>query len=299
MSKIAIVGSVTLDFVFQIPRMPEAHEKLQAGQMIVAGGGSASNVAHWLSSLGHDVKMFSVVGDDPMSSIAVDSLAQAGVDITGIRRMPGIGPSVMAIFTNGNYKSMVGAGTWDVAKSCWDEMLRETDFSTFDRVHIIPKVYGNLFGTGRRADLVDIPVSADLNGTYSPQMIADLDLAFSNYDEISAQTGTSDIRTKVAADLTGKQYALIVTRSREDVTSYGSGTETRIKPKAVDVIDRAGGGDAFCAGYLHAMNAGASSDTAIKTGLHLAGIVISALGCRPASAEVDATLCTLKIRFPT
>lgn len=293
MSRIAVVGGITLDILFEVPRLPEPHEKLPARQMMVAGGGAASNVAYWLARLGHRVQMFSVAGTDPLTGVALDSLAGAGVDLSGVRRVPGLGPSISAIFSNGSYKSMVGGGNWDAARAHWQEMLAAQDFSTHDHVHIIPRVYPFLFGAGRRADLTGRPVSSDLNGTYDPGMIAALDLAISNHDEITAQAGPGDIGARVAADLGDRPYHLVVTRAAEEVAVFHNGHDLRIRPTPLPVVDRAGGGDAFCAGFLHACDAGASAGRPWARGCGWPGRRSRPWAAPADNATVDAALAAL------
>jgi sugar/nucleoside kinase (ribokinase family) len=291
MTKVAIVGNVSLDILFQISRLPRDHEKLAAEAMVISGGGAPANVAHWLARLGHDVHVFSVTGTDPLSGVAVDSLRTVGVDVSGIRRRAEIGPSISAIFTGGAHKSMVGGRRQ--AMEPWAELVGELDLSGYDHVHIVARLHPLLFAGGRRADLRGRTVSADLNGSYSPDLVADLDFAFTNHDEISARTGTHDIAALLAADLAGRPHHLLVTHAAEEVSCYRSGAVTRVVPDPAPAVDRAGGGDAFCAGYLHASWVGAPPQQAIRAGLRLARATLSALGCRPDTPEVDAALAAL------
>jgi len=293
MTRIAVVGNVSLDILFRVPRLPHEHEKLAADEMVIAGGGAPSNVAHWLARLGHEVDLHSVTGDDPLSAVAVASLAEFGVDVAGVRRVAGLGPSVSAIFTHGERKSMVGGGRPRMARPHWAEMVAALDLSGYDHVHIVARVHPFLFAYGRRADLVGRTVSADLNGMYSPALVGDLDYAFTNHDEIFAQTGAADIAGMVAADLAGRPHHLLVTRGAEEVACLRPGGVVRVAPHEVPAVDRTGGGDAFCAGYLHATWRGAGVTEAIAAGLRLARATLGALGCRPATPEVEEALAAL------
>src|SRR5262249_54680745 len=150
-----------------------------------------------------------------------------------------------------------------------------------------------LFAGGRRADLVGRPVSADLNGHCSAQLVADLDFCFTNYDEVTRCSGATDIARHVASELSGADYHLVVTQAAEDVACYRPEGIIRVKPQPVAATDRSGAGDAFCAGYLHAIWADRQPDGAIRAGLKLAAAVLSAFGCRPATSEVDSALVAL------
>jgi sugar/nucleoside kinase (ribokinase family) len=293
MTRVCIVGNIGLDVLFPVTRMPESHEKLRAETVIVAGGGAPANVAHWLARLGHEVRFHAVTGTDPLSDLAVDSLARVGVDVSGVRRHAGLAPSIATILTNGPDKRMVVSGQPPKAEPLWRELVKDLDFTPCDHVHTTALLHRYLFAGGRRADLVDRPVSADLNGRYSAQLVADLDFCFTNYDEFTRCTGATDIAQHVAADLSDADYHLVVTHAAEDVACYQPGSVIRVKPQEVAATDRSGAGDAFCAGYLHAIWTGRQPDGAIRAGLKLAAAVLSAFGCRPATSEVDDALAAL------
>lgn len=293
MKKIAVVGNVSLDILFEAPRMPHQHEKLQAEHMTIAGGGAPANVAHWLARLGHEVRFFSVTGNDPLSDLAVESLRTAGVDITNVRRIAGVGPSVCAIVTQGSHKSMVCGSPAAATLAHWAAMLNEADFSTYDHVHIMPRLHSPLFAGGRRGDLAGRTISTDLNGSYSPQLVADIDFAFSNYDEISAKSCRRDIDAMIAADLAGRPHHLLVTRGADEIVCYRAGETLRVIPRSVATLDRTGGGDAFCAGYLHKILQGAEPADAINAGLTLAQATLQAFGGRPATSTINTALATL------
>ena len=51
--RIAVLGNINLDLVFQVDRLPEPHEKMGAQRVDIGGGGAPANVAWWLARLGH------------------------------------------------------------------------------------------------------------------------------------------------------------------------------------------------------------------------------------------------------
>ncbi|WP_172292131.1 carbohydrate kinase family protein [Pseudoruegeria sp. HB172150] len=286
--RVAILGNLNLDLVFQVARLPEPHEKMGAESVTIDGGGAPANVAWWLARLGHEVEYFAVAGDDPLSGVTVDSLARAGVGTGGIRRCPEIGPTLAVILANGSDKRMIGAraGCADRAAEAWKTLVAETDFSSFDRLHTMARAHPLLFTPNRRADLAGIPVSADLNGQYSADVAADFDLCISNHDELARYTGRRDMPAMIAADLAGKPHHVVITSGAEEVAAYRPAGTTRVVPPPVEAVDRSGAGDAFCAGYLHAAWQGLTPEDAIHTGLRLAAAAMSGPGCRP---DTDAS----------
>jgi ribokinase len=296
MSRIAILGNLGVDLLYRVSRLPAQHEKVQTPEVTVSGGGAPANVAHWLARLGHDVRFHAVTGTDPLSQMAVDFLDQAGVDVSAIDRHADVGPSVASIFTGGTTKAMVCAGSRDLDRH-WHDMAARADFSSFDHVHFAPSYHGLLFDGGRRGDLRRATVSADLNGHVSPALLADPDISFTNRDELDralADQAKCDLDVLLKRAHSGSGRRLIVTEGQNGATCHRKGLRTRVAPAPLTPLDRTGGGDAFAAGCLHALLRGDGDEDALRSGLHLAGAVIRAMGSRPDTQDVTAALEDLR-----
>lgn len=298
MKKVLVVGNMNLDILYKVPRLPEDHEKIGAEKMVVAAGGATANVAYWLASLGHDVHFASVIGSDPMSGFVLDRLSGAGVDTHQVRRSDEIGPNIMSVFTNGPQKRMVGGRTGNAAP-LWETLIRELDFTGYDHVHFLARLYPGLCNLGRRDLLRQSVLSTDLNGQYSPDLISDFNICFTNHDEVSRAARSDMVAAMLARDLEGRMFQLIVTRGASDITCYRPEGQVRIVPEHVDIVDRTGGGDAFCAGYLHACWAGFDPTDAMGAGSKLAAAAFSGFGSWPdtsVSRSILADLRTLHTR---
>jgi len=78
-------GSIKVDEVFRLDRIPDRHEKIPACDVKVGGGGSAANTAVWLSRQGLDVRMHGWVGDDLHGAFALRDLQASGVSTSGVK----------------------------------------------------------------------------------------------------------------------------------------------------------------------------------------------------------------------
>jgi len=289
MNKILVVGNTGLDILYRVPRLPGPHEKLFTDDLTVSGGGSPANTAHWLAGLGHEVHFATVVGTDLLSRFALDCLAREGVDVSLSISDPEGGLSVASIFSIEAEKSMICGGQ-PASGRLWRDLIERIDFSLFDHVHISPAVFRLLFAQGRPKDLYGRTVSTDMNGSYAPEMPASLDLCFTNRDELARATGNIPVSELLARDCAGHPYHLVVTCAGTSVTSYRPDGPVRVAPEQAEIRDRSGGGDAFCAGYIHGYLQKASDDTAIEIGLAMARAAFSGLGCRPRTPLVRRTL---------
>lgn len=81
-----VVGSVNLDLVATVARLPEAGETIGAARLAKVPGGKGANQAVAAARLGADVRLIAAVGRDDNADLALQLLAAGGVDLTGVRR---------------------------------------------------------------------------------------------------------------------------------------------------------------------------------------------------------------------
>ncbi len=81
---IVVVGSVNMDIVVPVPRLPGRGETISGGDSAFYGGGKGANQACAARKLGALVTMIGEVGSDPFGTALVSGLKQVGVDVTKI-----------------------------------------------------------------------------------------------------------------------------------------------------------------------------------------------------------------------
>lgn len=89
MKKILVVGSLNMDFVIGVQKIPVPGETILAKAMRLVPGGKGANQAYAAAKLGGQVAMIGAVGDDPFGRQLTSNLAEVGVDISGIETLPG------------------------------------------------------------------------------------------------------------------------------------------------------------------------------------------------------------------
>lgn len=87
MKKIAVVGSINMDYVLNVPHMPQTGETLLTQKFEMLPGGKGANQACAAGKLEGSVTMLGAVGDDGAGEALCESLRCAGVDISRIRRV--------------------------------------------------------------------------------------------------------------------------------------------------------------------------------------------------------------------
>ena len=79
MPDIAVLGSLNMDLVIRVPRVPEAGETLHAHSFMDNPGGKGGNQAVACARMGASVSMIGRVGDDAFGQALKASLARDGI----------------------------------------------------------------------------------------------------------------------------------------------------------------------------------------------------------------------------
>ena len=84
---IVVFGSINVDLVARVPRLPRPGETLVGSRFEMAPGGKGANQALAAARAGAVVRLFACVGRDAMAPIALRNLREAGVDLSGVREV--------------------------------------------------------------------------------------------------------------------------------------------------------------------------------------------------------------------
>ncbi len=111
MSKVIVFGSMNMDLSIDAPRVPAAGETLSGSGFITAAGGKGANQAVAAARLGADVRMIAAVGADGFGEELAAGLAEASVDVSGVRRLSDVTTGVAVILrTAGENRIVLHAG---------------------------------------------------------------------------------------------------------------------------------------------------------------------------------------------
>jgi ribokinase len=79
--ELTVVGSINLDLVARVERLPRPGETVSGTEFTRVPGGKGANQAVAAARLGARVKMIGAVGEDPFAEEALTELRQAGVEL--------------------------------------------------------------------------------------------------------------------------------------------------------------------------------------------------------------------------
>ena len=79
-----MIGSANVDYAVSLPRLPNPGETVSGGTLLVNLGGKGANQAVAARRLGGEVRMVGCVGDDADGRRIRESLAAAGIEVSGL-----------------------------------------------------------------------------------------------------------------------------------------------------------------------------------------------------------------------
>jgi len=86
--KIAVLGSLNMDLVMEVERLPRPGETVAGKAFGRYPGGKGNNQAIASARLGAEVSLFGHVGTDAFGEELLKVAQDAGVDVTGVKRLP-------------------------------------------------------------------------------------------------------------------------------------------------------------------------------------------------------------------
>lgn len=285
MSEVVVIGGANMDLHARSDA-PVVLGSSNPGRGTLSPGGVARNIAESLARLGTTAALVAVVGDDPVGDDVLAATADAGVDLSHVRRRHVRTGTYNAILDN------TGELVVAVADMAATEQLSPLAVEAARDVIGSAKmlvVDGNV-PPGSAARALEIAYAAGVPVLLEPVSVPkatglrdrlDADhpvfAVTPNLGELGALTGLStdgdDEVAEAAAQLHERGAELVwVRRGRDGSWLSGPDGQTRIPAVPVDVVSVTGAGDAMVAGFCHALLDGAGPAEAARFGAAAAAV---------------------------
>jgi len=285
-------GELNLDLIlYGLPDELPPERELLADRMMLTLGSSSAIVAHNLAALGSRVGFQSLVGDDSLGQIALDRLAQSGVDVSQVRRVDGPTKTGLTVILQrtGWRNILTYAGT--IAELSLKNL--DFDYLADSRHFHLSSLYlqralqpdlGELF---RRLKSAGLTISLDTNddpedrwGGGLKDILKYVDLLLPNSREATRITGTDD--PEIAIKQLAEMVPLVVVKLGHEGALAQRGTERFTSPSLkVSAVDAVGAGDSFDAGFLHEYLRGSDLTTCLASGNRAGALSVT----RPGGTE--------------
>ena len=279
-NRIAVVGSLNIDLVVQLDRMPAAGETVFGTTLERHPGGKGLNQAVAAARLESEVHMIGAVGDDGSGDWLRDVVRREGIHSDGIATATGTsGTALIEVDNSGQNRIIVIPGAND-------GLLPEhatAAVAAMDRVDVVigqfeirQTVTTAAFTAAHERGAVSVLNPAPA-AAVSDELAAVTDWLIPNEHEfaiIAAAAGLSDDVEDPAALVAfaeGLGVRLLVTLGERGAVIVGrDGKIRRVETPTVDAVDTTGAGDAFVGAFAFGLASGRSEDSAARLGCAIA-----------------------------
>ncbi len=295
MTRVVVVGSVNVDLVVSVGRLPRAGETVAGGTFARHGGGKGANQAVAAARLGAKVAIVGAVGADELGEEALAELAGEGIDVDHVTRLEGVPTGVAAIVVDESGENQIAVASGANAQldaaaveRVLAALLNQGGSDPPGVVLLVNEVPEAAVAAGLRAAsaagwLVVLnpaparPAGADLGGV----------ILTPNADEARELAGEEDAEAaaRVLGERTGA--AVLVTLGADGALLLDGGEAQRLPAPPVDVVDTTGAGDTVNGALAAELAAGRPLAEAVRFALAAAALSTTAAGARTGMPRRD------------
>ncbi len=271
---IVVVGSVNLDIVVSVERLPVAGETVSGGDLNHFPGGKGANQALAARRLGADVALVACVGDDGNADEALALLVEGGVDLSRCSRVANAatGVALIAVSAAGENQIVVVPGA-----------NRLMDIGTLSIPHadaLICQLEVPAAVLQKACATFDGFVSINL----APAMNVPAEL-ISRANLIVVNETEAKFYGEALSKIKGM---LAITYGGDDAVLYmGEKELARATPPRVSVVDTTGAGDTFTAALTLALIEGMEPQGALDFACAAGAAATQRAGAQPALPRRD------------
>jgi sugar/nucleoside kinase (ribokinase family) len=277
---VVALGQNALDRLARIENVPPAGGKCEALQVTENPGGQVATAALACARLGLRVVYVGVIGDDTAGERAIAPLAEAGVDLSSVRKVSGAATQGAMIWVDANgERTLVWHRDPRLALHARDlaalpiESARLLLLDAGD-----PEVALSAATRARGAGVASL-LDADTPGPGVAELARRVDFPVIS-EPLAAALGEGDPAAGLAELSAGRPRMAVATLGSRGAIAR-RGDEILTSPAfPVDIVDTTGAGDAFHAGLAWAVLAGEGAAASLRT-----ANAVAALACRGVGAQ--------------
>ena len=293
--KVLVVGSLNMDLVTEMDRMPDVGETVLGSELRYIPGGKGANQACAVGKLGGSVKILGCIGDDEFGRIQKEALINSNVDVTNLKisNCHNTGTALIYINADGDNSIVVipGANT-----ECDIEYLKQKDalFQECDIVMLQMEIpYDAIYYAIHRAK--ELKKTVILNPAPAPEAIPDETIKMIDYltpnetELLKMMNGTGlDLESveTAAQKLRERGANNVIVTLGERGALHTNAEETVIYPvRKVKAKDTTAAGDSFVGALAVALAEGKSTQEAIEFANIVSSVVVTQKGAQSSIPE--------------
>ena len=285
MKKIVVVGSINMDVVIRVPRIPAVGETVLAKGQNLFGGGKGANQAIAASRLGGNVYMIGRLGDDVYGKKLHQELVKSNVNVEGVEFDPEVptGTAYIYVSDQGENNIVVNPGANSKVDrnqiDRYEALFQDAEYCVIQMEIPIDTVeYVISLCKKKNIKVILNPAPAH---TLSDEAFKDLYMILPNETELGILCNNNGSLEEMADHIYNKGVKnVIVTLGEKGCMLVNNEGVKHFPAPPFSPVDTTAAGDAFVAGMTVGLSEGMNYEKAIKFASYVAGVTISREGAQ-------------------
>lgn len=290
---ITVFGSINLDLVVVVPRLPGPGETVNGPDHQSFAGGKGANQALAARLAGAEVSMIGAVGSDAFADLALANLLAAGVELSHVRRLDGAtGLALIGVDAGGENQIIVASGANARVDANWLAGALAVDGMLVLQGEVPAQQALAAMKSAKVAGASVFYNPAPVPRNSIPELIEQVDVLVVNETEaqhIGSALGVAGEPEDFAEAVASDHRLVVVTLGADGVVARKGKDRFRFRPPAVEVVDTTGAGDAFCGALAAALHSKLELEVALKQGVAAGSLACTRTGAQssaPTSAQI-------------
>ena len=296
---IVVIGSINMDLVLRVPRMPLPGETLTGGAFQTIPGGKGANQAVACARLGRGaaggqpVAMIGCLGDDAFGTTLRAALVADGIDVSHVTSLPGVASGIASILVDasGQNSIVIAGGANDLLSPAHiDAALPLIERASIVVLQLesplatVQHAIAVAHGLGKTVVLNPAPAAS-----LPAAVLSQVDYLIPNEIEAAMLLGADADADADDAAAPARAAALQAAGCRNVLVTLGAkgvhaaladGSRRDFPARTVTAVDTTAAGDTFIGGFVAALAAGADPARAIDVGQRAAAIGVTRPGAQ-------------------
>ena len=301
---IVVFGSINLDLVARVGRLPRPGETLAGHAFSISPGGKGANQALAAHRAGADVALFGAVGRDAFAAPALALLREAGVRLDGVLQVDApTGVALIQVEDSGeNAITVVAGANAHAAADCVPDRLLDASTTLLLQLET-PANEGLALARRVRARGGRVMLNPAPSAPLDPGWLDVIDVLVANEHEaatLARAFGLPEAAGGFAAALSSRHdIVAIVTLGAKGALAAARNVRHSVPALPVRCIDTVGAGDAFVGAVAAALDRGTAWPQALAQGAAAGALACTRDGAQPSLPDASAILAaaaTLELR---
>lgn len=282
---ILVVGSLNMDLVVNVSRLPHTGETILGGKFATIPGGKGANQAVAAARMGARVSMIGCVGGDGFGEEMRAVAARDGIDITHVSIQPQEATGIALITVDGQGRNTIVVASG--ANQCLSPgHLRQADaaFSSADvlvtQLESPPETVSEAIAlAARRA--IRVVLNPAPARPLDAELLSRVDYLIPNEGEALQIAGAATLDEAIDRLLALGVRNLIITLGEQGALVVSADGRTHIPAYPVQAVDTVAAGDAFVGAFATGLAENLGLEQAARLGNAAAALSVTRAGAQP------------------